>query len=181
MGSRIALGVSVVALLAVPTAGLSQGLGDASKKEKQRKTEATATAKTYTEDDLQKLDPVANEEEAKRPVASSSVATRRSTSSRRRPEERSDRADEEEKWRARVADAKARVAEEQAVYEHWAGLSLVPGYALVDSNKGLVAGSVEELQALTARAKARLEAAEKALESLHEQARRAGVPPGWLR
>ena len=181
MRSTFALAASVVALLAVPTAGLSQGLGDASKKEKQRKTEATATAKTYTADDLQKLEPVANEDDAKRPVESSSATTQRSTSVRRRSEEPSGRIDEEDKWRTRVADAEARVAEERAVYEHWAGLSLVPGYALVDSNKGIVAGSVEELQAETARAKARLEAAEKALEDLHERARRAGVPPGWLR
>jgi hypothetical protein len=44
-----------------------------------------------------------------------------------------------------------------------------------------VIGSVGELQKLTADAKAELDAAQKALEDLEEEARRANVPPGWLR
>jgi hypothetical protein len=60
-------------------------------------------------------------------------------------------------------------------------MNLVPGYEYVDA-KGMPAiRSVEELQALTARAKAELEAAQKSLEDLLEQARHASVPPGWLR
>ena len=42
-------------------------------------------------------------------------------------------------------------------------------------------GSVQQLQGLTARAKAALEAEEQALEALLEEARRTNVPPGWLR
>jgi hypothetical protein len=34
---------------------------------------------------------------------------------------------------------------------------------------------------MTAQAKAELEAAERAIETLEDEARRAGVPPGWLR
>ncbi len=181
MRREIALAAIVVVLVAVPAAAFAQGLGDASKKEKQRKAKSATTAKTYTEEGLQDLDPVANEEDAKRPAESPAAVSRRSSTPRRRSGERSSRLEEEEKWRARVREAQARVAEERAVYEHWARQSLVPGYELVDEDSRIVAGTVEELQAITARAKARLEAAEKALEDLRERARREGVPPGWLR
>ena len=60
-------------------------------------------------------------------------------------------------------------------------MHLVPGYEYVDSSGRTVIRSIEELQGLTARAKAEREAAEKALEDLLEEARRANVPPGWLR
>jgi hypothetical protein len=45
----------------------------------------------------------------------------------------------------------------------------------------VVIGSIEQLQGLTARAKADLDEAQEALDDLLQQARRAGVPPGWLR
>ncbi len=60
-------------------------------------------------------------------------------------------------------------------------LNLVPGMRYVDEKGQTVIGSVRELQGLTRRARAELAAAEKALEDLHDEARRAGVPPGWLR
>jgi hypothetical protein len=60
-------------------------------------------------------------------------------------------------------------------------LNLVPGYVYQDDRGRTVIGSVEELQKLTAAAKAELDAAEKAKEDLFEEARRANVPPGWLR
>jgi hypothetical protein len=41
--------------------------------------------------------------------------------------------------------------------------------------------SIEQLQGKTAAAKKAVEAAERALVNLEEEARRAGVPPGWLR
>jgi hypothetical protein len=57
----------------------------------------------------------------------------------------------------------------------------VPGYEYVDERGRAVIRSVEELQKLTATAKAELGAAEKALDDLLEEARRANVLPGWLR
>jgi len=60
-------------------------------------------------------------------------------------------------------------------------MNLVPGYEYQDGKGRTVIGSVEELQRMTAAAKAELDAAEKALADLRERARRAGVPPGWLR
>jgi hypothetical protein len=84
-------------------------------------------------------------------------------------------------WRARVREAEARLAEEQAVYDELSAMSLVSGEVYQDSNGQTVIGSVRELQSMTARAKAARDAAKKALDDVHEDARRAGALPGWLR
>ena len=80
-----------------------------------------------------------------------------------------------------MAAARERVDKTRRAHETLAGMHLVPGYQYADSSGRTVIRSVEELQGLTARAKAEREAAEQALEDLLEQARRANVPPGWLR
>jgi hypothetical protein len=84
-------------------------------------------------------------------------------------------------WRARVREAEARLAEEQAVYDELSAMSLVSGEVYQDSNGQTTIGSVRELQSMTARAKAARDAAKKALDDVHEDARRAGALPGWLR
>jgi hypothetical protein len=180
--------VAAVLLVLPPIAG-AQGLGDASKKEKARREQSKAPkAKTYTQDDTQGLPPVANET----PDASSAPAARPAGGSGELvvPSEREPsaggssenaRGEEEAQWRGRVARAQARVEESRQRYEHFAGMNLVPGYEYQDNRGRTIIHSIEELQAVTARAKADLEAAEKALADLLEEARRANVPPGWLR
>ena len=80
-----------------------------------------------------------------------------------------------------MADAKARIEAARKKHQAMASLTLVPGYEYVDDRGRTAIRDVEHLQALTAQAKAELDATEKALEDLLEEARRAGVPPGWLR
>jgi hypothetical protein len=54
--------------------------------------------------------------------------------------------------------------------------------ALVDKKTDrIVMDSVQANRAILEKAKARLDAAEAALTRFEEDARRAGVPPGWLR
>jgi hypothetical protein len=80
-----------------------------------------------------------------------------------------------------VAEARQKVDAARKKHDALASLNLVPGYEYVDASGRTLIGSVGQLQALTARAKADLEAAERELEDLLEAARRANVPPGWLR
>jgi hypothetical protein len=189
MGLARVLFVVAAALLALPPIAGAQGLGDASKKEKARREQSKAPkTKTYTQDDTLGLPPVANET----PDTSSASApppaggsgdlifpSARESSAGGSSENA--RRGEEAQWRARVARAQARVEESRKRYEDLAAKNLVPGYEYQDSRGRTTIHSIEELQAMTARAKADLEAAEKALADLLEEARRASVPPGWLR
>ncbi len=61
--ARVVVGAAAL-LLVVPLIAAAQGLGDASKKEKERREQTKAPkAKTYTQEDLPTLPPVANEAE----------------------------------------------------------------------------------------------------------------------
>jgi hypothetical protein len=192
MGLTQALVVAAAAILVLPEVAAAQGLGDASKKEKARREQTKApNAKTYTQDELATLPPVANEpapttgEEAP-PAAGTSGRSGARAVAPFFPEETSAEPEgstrgDEALWRTNVAQARARVDRARASHQRLAGLNLVPGYEYQDESGRTVIGSVEQLQGLTASAKRELDAAEKALADLLEEARRAGVPPGWLR
>ena len=60
-------------------------------------------------------------------------------------------------------------------------LFLGPNERYVDANGNTVIDSVEDLQRLTREAKSELAEAEAAWKRMQEDARRAGIPPGWLR
>lgn len=177
--SRV-LVVAGVGFFALPGLAGAQGLGDVAKKEKQRRESGPAPkAKTYTQEDVAGLPPVANEpsegEPATPPAPLAAPAPAAADA------EADSRARDEERWRSRVAGQRQRVEDARQKHATLASLNLVPGYEYVDGSGRTVIGSVEQLQRLTARAKASLEAEEQALEALLEEARRANVPPGWLR
>jgi hypothetical protein len=180
--------VSGVLLVLPPNAG-AQGLGDASKKEKERRQQSKTTkAKTYTQEELATLPPVANDpgqtasDSAPPPAVGSGGPIFPSESAPPGASANKEaRRGDETQWRARVASAQGRVERARKQHETLVGMNLVPGYEYQDSRGRTVVRSVEELQKLTAAAKAELDAAEKALADLLEEARRAGVPPGWLR
>ena len=160
----------------------AQGLGDIAKKEKQRRESGPAPrAKTYTQEDVAGLPPVANEpsesegegEPATPPVPLAAPVPAEA--------EADARARDEERWRSRIAGQRQRVEDARQKHATLASLNLVPGYEYVDGSGRTVIGSAQQLQGLTARAKAALEAEEQALEALLEEARRTNVPPGWLR
>ena len=175
-------------VLALPAAVSAQGLGDASKKEQARRKQSQeqgTKAKTYSEADLQGLPPIANEGDAAQaapsdatpPGATPPVGTSASSGS---GEERV-RQQDEQRWRSRVAAANVRLDAAQKAYDTLSSMNLVPGYVYQDASGRTVIGSVEQLQGMTARAKAERDSAQKALDDLLEEARRQNVPPGWLR
>jgi len=177
--------LAALLLLLVPAVLAAQGLGDASKKEKERRKQAQdagVKAKTYTEDELKTLPPIANAgDSAPDAHAQSKPAVGGRTAEAAQSSEERQRQQDERMWRSRVANANARLASAREAYQTLSGLSLVPGYVFADQHGRTVIHSVEQLQGMTARAKAELDAAQKALDDLLETARRANVPPGWLR
>lgn len=182
MGRASQLAVVVVVFFALPPVAGAQGLGDASAKEKQRRQESKAPkARTYTQEELSTLPPVANDGSPPSGDVGALPPVTAGTTPASAPDEETTRAREEDRWRSRVAGARARVEKARKQHEAFAGMNLVPGYEYVDERGRAVIRSVEELQKLTATAKAELGAAEKALDDLLEEARRANVLPGWLR
>jgi len=88
---------------------------------------------------------------------------------------------DEAQWRDRSRQARTRVNEAHARKQRVDTLHYVPGMVFVDERGNVVIRSLAELRELVSAVDQEVTDAESALEALNEQARRAGVPPGWLR
>ena len=93
----------------------------------------------------------------------------------------SDRAKEEAKWRSRLSEVRARLKTARERSEFLGGLHLSAGEQYVDRNNNPVITSLSQLRRMTVDAEDSLDEANRAMEELREEARHAGVPPGWLR
>lgn len=92
-----------------------------------------------------------------------------------------DRKLQEAEWRNRFRDARQRVAVAREQKKILDGVHHVEGMTLVDENGNVIVETLADLRALVDEASQELMDAERALASLEEESRRAGVPPGWRR
>jgi hypothetical protein len=159
----------------------AQSMGDAAQKERERREKLKQKgdrAALVTNDELKaNKGSVANDPNA--PAASPQA--REAPPAATRPSPEPDRKAGEEEWRHKMALAHERITKAQEQYDYWKGQYLAPNDYFVDQDGKKIVGSVESLRKVIAEAKAELEKANAALAALEEQARRANVPPGWLR
>jgi hypothetical protein len=180
-------------VLVVPVLALGQSLGDIARKEAERREKNKGqgvAAQVIGEDELKQARSARDREAvdegtdssrtSEAPVPPVTAGMELSLPERSTKDESEQRRRQEHEWRSRAAQAEARVKAAKQRYEQMQSMHLTLGEYYEDS-KGRVISTPEQLQKMTARAKAELEAAEKALEDLRDSARRAGIPPGWLR
>ena len=176
----------VFVLLALPVGAGDESMGDAARKARERREKNAkegVKAHSYTQDDVKKAPPLANDP-SKPPASSgssSSSASRPTSGGSSSASGSSSGGQSESAWRGRLAEARQHVETARKEYEYWSGYTMVPGEILVDEKDRPVITTIEQLQGRTAAAKKSLEGAEKALANLEEEARKASVPPGWLR
>lgn len=190
----------LVAVLAVPTLSSSQSLGSVAKKERERRQknkEKGVVSREYTEKEVvgdkdeegDKIEADQGEEpgeaapgvDGSPSVLPDPIDPTSKVDSRDLEQESRERHRDEVEWRARMQRARENVSAAREQVRVLSELYLAQGERYVDENGRTVVSSPAQLQRLTQRAKERLAAAEKALDDLQEEARRAGVPPGWLR
>lgn len=160
------------------------------------KTEGSAPTpvKTYTVEDLNGLPPVQADvgtagntpriipgtvapSEAQSVTATEDAALIAGVSSDERV-----RAAQEAAWRARMAAAVNRLEKAKAVEAGLAKLIMPPNTRMVNRQNGqTIFSSVAQLQHEVQKAKADVLMAQKEVEQVEDDARRHGVPPGWLR
>jgi len=172
----------LLCLFALPALAGGQSLAEIARKERERREKlrkAGASARKVTEEDLAApKGELANDPE-KTPAAKPAARPTSRTRSRANAEAAA-REKAETQWRGRAAKAQARIDEAQLrcdKYERWIHLGQPAQYQ--DGRR--VAYSIHQLKKMADEAQADLKAAEEAFEDLREEARRAGVPPGWLR
>jgi len=183
-----------IGLLALAGLAGAQSLGDAARKERERRDKVRETqpsARTLTDDDLASTKgALANDPEAAPPQTTEAEEGGESSASGGPPTSRGLRqavpdavppAGGEEHWRARAAQARGRIAEAQRRNEAFQRMIRFGQPARYDETGRRVIFSVERMKEKADAAEAELRAAEKALEDLLEEGRKAGALPGWLR
>lgn len=196
-----------LALLLSLTAGAgAQSLGEVAEKEKQKKKDPNA--RSFSDDDLGKYrEPGAKASPTPRPGRPAPTTSRGQTASPGAgSEERPSDADVntgtaepqkrspvgEAEWRARVAEKRAAVSmAEQALARVQAKIDALRGpQSQPTQSQGLEQDPYrvltqdpqrQSLEQELAQARADLDKARTELANLEEEARRKGVPPGWLR
>lgn len=178
-----------LALLLLATAGITsaQSLGELAQKEKERrKAAAGAGSQSYTNDDLPKGKPASSPS----PAPGKGAATPRPGAPP--PAATSDLAASESSWRQQAQSARdAITAAEQGVAQAEKALGSVrtgvsqplpsDGLRQTPPNGMLKEPSHEDAERNLAAARAALAQAKAAFADLEERARRASIPPGWLR
>ncbi len=184
----------LVLLLALGPAAPGQSLGEAARKEKERREKAGPTGPAFTDEDLRgyaeggavgKPGAGAADKSAARDKASAEKATKEGTA------RGGNGAGDEAYWRGRakaaraaVEAAEARVAQAEAAAQSApAGIRQPqPGDALTQVPPSVVTDAARRAaEAALAAARSELERAKKVQADLEEEARRKGVLPGWLR
>lgn len=185
---------AALCLLALPALVAGQSMGDAAKKERERRAklkQAGASAQPISEKDLaaskgrlandpgESPSPSASArpaEEAGAPAFGTALGTEESVGGAPRAASGA-----EDYWRRRVAQARGVVAEAQARHDAMQRMVHLGQPAMYDEGGRQVMYSAQQLKQRADEAQAELAEAQKALDDLLEDARRAGALPGWLR
>jgi len=172
------------------TAG-AQSLADIARKEERRRKEIAKPAKVYTNKDLAEAQPIAAATAAAAPAESAPAtpgAAAGAAAPADGPAEPSDeekRAAEESQWRARMAQARDQLERSKMFAEalQTRANSLWADFTARDdpAQRGAIETERKKTLAELDRVKGEIETETKAIADLEEEARRAGVPPGWLR
>jgi hypothetical protein len=189
------ISVALVLLVAVPVAAGAQSLGDVAKREEEKKKKtAKPPAKVYTEEDLKKARESGSGTVNVLPEigsSSSPAASERPSAGEGGPargENSGDAGPRDEKyWRAeaarrreavKVADSKVPMLEAQVaeLRSDMSPTNTQDPNRLQNQDRQL-RQALDNLEA----ARRALDAARQSLADLEEEARRAGVPPGWVR
>ena len=184
---RLLIAAALV-LVGMAHVAAAQSLGDVAKKEEQRRKTVKSAGKVYTNDTL-KPDPTpsvpatGSTGTSSAPAASSTPAPAPSPSPA--PSEDSTGKGDEKSWRKRITDARESLQRSQAFAD--ALQSQLNGLTTDFVNRDDPAqrqqiankrdGALAELE----RVKKEIAAQTKAINDIQEEARRAGVPAGWVR
>jgi type IV secretory pathway VirB10-like protein len=173
--------VAALVFVGVASVASAQSLGDVAKKEEQRRKTVKSSGKVYTNDQL-KADPTPSV-----PATSAAGTTPAPAASAPAPapsDDSTDKADEKT-WRKRIADARDALQRSQAFADALQSQlnALTTDFVNRDdpAQRQQIANKRDSVLAELDRVKKEVAAQNKAISDIQEQARRAGVPAGWVR
>lgn len=186
---KLSTAVLSLALLAVAVPSFAQSLGDLAKKEQARRKAAPPAAKTYTNDDLKQVPPPTGT--PGKPADDASKASPKPADAKTPEPQKVDAtkppepAKDEAYWRGRITAAREDLRRNEAFKEALQSRinALTADFTARDDpyQRAKIADDRQKALAELARLTTDIEAGTKAIAEIEDEARRAGVPPGWLR
>jgi len=173
------LGAVVILVAVAGTAG-AQSLADVARKEEARRKDVKKPSRVITNKDLKASDNVAPPAPAEGQAPAPADNTDKTDDGQPKAE-----ASDEQVWRQKMADARTALERSQMHLDAlqnridglWAQFTAHDNYV----ERERIEADRKKALAEYDRVKAEIEDQKKAIADLEEQARRANVPPGWLR
>ncbi len=182
--------LAVLALTFLASAAAAQSLAELAKQEEARRKAQKAPAKVYTDSDLRKVAPAtpsaAPDQAATTPEAGKDPnAAAKPAEPPQGEAEKADAGKDETWWRNRITEARAKVDRAKVLADAVQNKinSLTNDWSARDDPYQREQLAAERTRALgeLQRLKDEIDAGNKAIADIEEEARQAGVPPGWLR
>ena len=165
----------------------AQGLGDVARKEEERRKDIKAPAKVYTNKDLGSV-PDAPSGTFSSPTASGSASTEAPKDAASvKSDDAKDKGPTKDQayWSGRKKDLQTKLDSDQTLADALQSRINALNTDFVNRDDPIQKGAVERDRqkaiAEQTKLKADVIADKKAIADIEEEARRAGVPPGWLR
>jgi hypothetical protein len=174
------LTIVAVGLGSAPVAG--QTLADVAKKEEERRKTVKPADKTYTNKDLGTLPPGTPSPSPVKPAASTDAAARETE---KPAEQEKEPVKDQAYWAGRLKELQTQLQRDQTYVDALQTRvnSLATDFVNRDdpAQRAVLAKERQKALGELDRLKKQTEATTKAIADLEEEARRANVPPGWLR
>jgi len=180
---RVLSGIGLVVAMAATAAG--QSLGDLAKKEEARRQAVKAPGKVFTNDTLRTAPtplPQATSTSSEKPASTSDKATDAAADKKAKPE---DDRKTQEAWRTRMQGARDALQRNQMFAEALQSRinGLTSDFTSRDdpAQRAVVARDRDKALAELDRVKDEIVKQTKAIADIQDEARKAGVPAGWVR
>jgi len=188
---KVSRGLLAVVMLALAVPVCAQSLGDLAKKEQERRKTQPAAKKVYTNDDLQKITPPGGAAPADAATPADPAAKSGDAGDAAKGDGKGDgkgdakAAPTEAEWRGRMEAAKDTLRRSElfrdALQSRINGLTT--DFTARDDpyQRAQIADDRQKALAELEQVKKDVDNAKKAIGDIEEEARRANVPPGWIR
>jgi len=189
---KLSRGLAAGVLMTVAVPVCAQTLGDLAKREQERRKTAPPAAKTYTNEDLKRLPPMAegSSKPADKATAKAEDAAKpgdpvKPTEIKPDASKPAEPAKDERFWRSRIMAAREELRRNEVFRDALQTQinSLSADFAGRDDpfQRAKLADDRQKALAELARVNSEIDTSTKSIAEIEEEARRAGVPPGWLR
>jgi len=181
--TRLLIATALV-FISVASVATAQSLGDVAKKEEQRRKTVKSPGKVYTNDQL-KADPTPSVPATSATGTPTPAASGSTPAPAPAPSDDSADKGDEKTWRKRITDARDALQRSQTFADALQSQlnALTTDFVNRDdpAQRQQIANKRDSVLAELERVKKEVAAQNKAITDIQEQARRAGVPAGWVR